>query len=55
MAKLDYGLTRRHYLAAAGALLAAGLGRPAEAQALATIRQGFQTNIWGMQIGRAHV
>src|SRR5882672_5203568 len=43
------GLTRRHYLAAAGAgVLAAGLGaRPASAQ-LATIRQGYQTNIWGM-------
>ena len=43
------GLTRRHYLATAGAgLLAAGLGaRPTSAQ-LATIRQGYQTNIWGM-------
>jgi NitT/TauT family transport system substrate-binding protein len=48
MAKLNYEMTRRHYLAAAGALLAAGMGRPAQAQALATIRQGFQTNIWGM-------
>jgi ABC-type nitrate/sulfonate/bicarbonate transport system substrate-binding protein len=40
--------TRRQYLAASGAgLLAAGLGaRPASA--LETIRQGYQTNIWGM-------
>src|SRR6266478_8549866 len=43
------GLTRRHYLAATGAgVLAAGLGvGPAWAQ-LTTIRQGYQTNIWGM-------
>src|SRR6267142_1484426 len=42
-------MTRRHYLGAAGAgVLAASLGaRPASAQ-LATIRQGYQTNIWGM-------
>jgi taurine transport system substrate-binding protein len=42
-------MTRRHYLAATGAgVLAAGLGvGPALAQ-LATIRQGYQTNIWGM-------
>jgi NitT/TauT family transport system substrate-binding protein len=40
-------ISRRHYLAAAGALLAAGLGtRPALAQA--AIRQGYQTNLWGM-------
>ncbi len=40
--------TRRQYLAATGAgVLAAGLGaRPAFA--LETIRQGYQTNIWGM-------
>ena len=43
------GLTRRHSLAAAGAAtLAFGFGlRPAAAQ-MATIRQGYQTNIWGM-------
>jgi NitT/TauT family transport system substrate-binding protein len=43
------GLTRRHYLAATGATaLTLGVGaRPAAAQ-LATIRQGYQTNIWGM-------
>src|SRR5271166_2782711 len=40
-------LTRRQYLATAGAgLLVAGAGRPAFA--LDTLRQGYQTNIWGM-------
>lgn len=43
------GMTRRHTLAIAGAgVLATGLGlRPASA-ALATVRQGYQTNMWGM-------
>jgi ABC-type nitrate/sulfonate/bicarbonate transport system substrate-binding protein len=43
------GLTRRQYLAATGAMLTAGLGgmRLANAQAT-TIRQGYQTNMWGM-------
>jgi NitT/TauT family transport system substrate-binding protein len=41
-------MTRRHYLAATGAVLAAGLGRDAGAQAMAPIRQGYQTNMWGM-------
>jgi len=43
------GITRRHYLAATGAsALALSFGpRPACAQ-MATIRQGYQTNIWGM-------
>src|SRR5262249_24285180 len=42
------GLTRRHVLAATGAgVLAAGFGaRPAFA--LDTVRQGYQTNMWGM-------
>ena len=40
-------MTRRHYLAATGALLAAGLG-PSLAQTFALIRQGYQTNMWGM-------
>ncbi|HEY1473588.1 MAG TPA: ABC transporter substrate-binding protein [Pseudolabrys sp.] len=42
------GITRRHALAVGGAgLLAAGLGaRPA--LALETVRQGYQTNMWGM-------
>src|SRR5262250_3675106 len=45
---LKGGITRRHYLAATGAgLLAAGFGaRPAFA--LETVRQGYQTNMWGM-------
>ena len=42
------GITRRHALAATGAgVLAAGLGvRPS--WAAATVRQGYQTNMWGM-------
>src|SRR5690349_22749460 len=41
------GMTRRQYLAATGAAaLTAGLARPAFA--VDTIRQGYQTNIWGM-------
>jgi len=41
------GMTRRQYLAATGAaVLTAGLVRPA--LALDAIRQGYQTNIWGM-------
>ena len=43
------GLTRRHVLAATGATaLTAGFGGIAAAQAATTIRQGYQTNIWGM-------
>jgi NitT/TauT family transport system substrate-binding protein len=42
-------LTRRQYLAAAGAgVLAAGFAAPRRAAAAETIRQGYQTNIWGM-------
>jgi len=42
------GMTRREYLAATGAgLLAAGLP-VLPAAALAEIRQGYQTNMWGM-------
>ncbi len=42
-------LTRRQYLAATGAgVLAAGLAAPRRAAAAETIRQGYQTNIWGM-------
>src|ERR1700749_1911361 len=41
------GLTRRQCLVASGAA-AAGPPIPRRAQAAATIRQGFQTNIWGM-------
>ena len=45
------GLNRRQYLGATGAtMLVLGLGsnRDAAAQAGVTIRQGYQTNIWGM-------
>jgi ABC-type nitrate/sulfonate/bicarbonate transport system substrate-binding protein len=44
------GLTRRQYLAATGAtalVLGLGSNRDAAAQAV-TVRQGYQTNIWGM-------
>ncbi len=45
---MSKGITRRHYLAASGAgVLAAGLGmKPALADA--PVRQGYQTNMWGM-------
>jgi NitT/TauT family transport system substrate-binding protein len=48
MMSKKHALTRRQYLAASGAAtLAAGLGtRPAFA--LDLVRQGYQTNIWGM-------
>lgn len=43
------GITRRHYLAATGAgVLAAGMGMRPSMAAGATIRQGYQTNMWGM-------
>jgi NitT/TauT family transport system substrate-binding protein len=42
-------LTRRHYLAASGAgILALGLGPTRGVAAPETIKQGYQTNIWGM-------
>ena len=41
-------LTRRQYLAAGAGMVAAGLGGVRPAFALETVRQGFQTNIWGM-------
>ena len=42
------GITRRHYLAVTGAgALVAGLG-VRSAAALETVRQGYQTNMWGM-------
>src|ERR1700693_1899225 len=48
MISRQIGMTRRHCLVAAGAgIAAAGLGaRPAAA--LEPIRQGYQSNIWGM-------
>ena len=43
------GLTRRQYLAATGAtVLTMGTGGIRPAAAETTIRQGYQTNIWGM-------
>jgi ABC-type nitrate/sulfonate/bicarbonate transport system substrate-binding protein len=43
------GIGRRRFLAASGAAaLAAGIGIPARAQQGVTVRQGYQTNIWGM-------
>ena len=48
MTARHFGLTRRHALAAGGAsVMVLGLGHTAQAQ-MATIRQGYQTNIWGM-------
>jgi len=44
-----FNLTRRQYLAACGTgALVVGLGVPHRAAAAETIRQGYQTNIWGM-------
>jgi ABC-type nitrate/sulfonate/bicarbonate transport system substrate-binding protein len=40
-------VTRRQYLAATGAVVL-GLGSTRDAFALETVRQGYQTNIWGM-------
>ncbi len=49
MTILKKGMTRRQYLGATGAgMLAAGFGvRPSMAD-MATVRQGYQTNMWGM-------
>ena len=41
-------MNRRQYLAATGAMLVVGLGRSSHAAELAPIRQGYQTNMWGM-------
>src|SRR5438477_2457554 len=41
------GITRRQTLASVGAAALAAVARPALAQA-AVIRQGYQTNVWGM-------
>jgi hypothetical protein len=47
--KLRPGLTRRQHLAASGAAaLAAGFGLARPAAAQETIRQGYQTSMWGM-------
>ena len=43
------GMTRRRFLAASGAgVLVAGLGHSELAAALEPVRQGYQTNMWGM-------
>jgi sulfonate transport system substrate-binding protein len=41
-------ITRRQYLAAGAGALVAGLEAARPALALETVRQGYQTNIWGM-------
>src|ERR1700687_4112997 len=49
MTLLQKGITRRHALAATGAgVLATGLGLRSSMAALETVRQGYQTNMWGM-------
>ncbi len=49
MTILQNGITRRHAMAGASAgVLATGLGLRSSAAALATVRQGYQTNMWGM-------
>ena len=49
MTKIGNGLTRRHMLGATGATaLTAGFGLTPAAAADVTIRQGYQTNVWGM-------
>src|SRR5436305_2716990 len=49
MTRIGNGLTRRHMLAATGAtVLTAGFGLTPATAADVTIRQGYQTNIWGM-------
>lgn len=49
MTTSNKGLTRRHALAASGAgLIAAGLGIRPSFAADVTLRQGYQTNMWGM-------
>jgi NitT/TauT family transport system substrate-binding protein len=44
----QHALTRRQYLAGSAGALALGLAAPRRAAAAETIRQGYQTNIWGM-------
>ena len=49
MTILQKGITRRHALTATGAgVLATGLGLRPSFAALETVRQGYQTNMWGM-------
>ncbi|MFZ3358687.1 MAG: hypothetical protein WA177_07985, partial [Xanthobacteraceae bacterium] len=47
--KRQFNLSRRQCLAAAGAgALTLGFGTPHPAAAAVSVRQGYQTNIWGM-------
>lgn len=49
MTILRTGMNRRQYLAATGAtVVAAGIGGIVPASAATTLRQGYQTNMWGM-------
>jgi ABC-type nitrate/sulfonate/bicarbonate transport system substrate-binding protein len=48
MTLLQTGLTRRHVLAGTGAVLASGFAGSNSAQAATALRQGYQTNMWGM-------
>ena len=49
MTILTNGITRRHAVAGIGAGIAAtGLGLGSASAALETVRQGYQTNMWGM-------
>jgi len=49
MTNPNKGLTRRHVMAGAGAgVLAGGLGVRKASAALELVRQGYQTNMWGM-------
>jgi len=48
MTNWNNGITRRHYLAATAAVLTAAIGGSRQAFALDPIRQGYQTNMWGM-------
>jgi ABC-type nitrate/sulfonate/bicarbonate transport system substrate-binding protein len=48
MTLLQTGLTRRHVLAGTGAVLASGFAGGNAAQAATALRQGYQTNMWGM-------
>jgi ABC-type nitrate/sulfonate/bicarbonate transport system substrate-binding protein len=45
---IQHGLTRRQYLAGTGAILATGIGGVGPALAATSLRQGYQTNMWGM-------
>src|SRR5262245_65615848 len=48
MAAPHAGMTRRHYIGAAGALIGTTLLPVRSVRAADAIRQGYQTNMWGM-------